>query len=116
MTNHTPSPWQWLEDDWWGGYSGLYGPDDEAVLIPDHCNDGDDGAAWFEEYPSEADRLLMQASPDMLEALEMNLRWHEGGLRNGPFNPAGPGAIRLIEATEAAIKLAKEGRNAHEST
>ena len=52
MSNHTPAPWEWVDDTYWGGYAGIFafGSDDQTVLIPDHCNDGDDGAAWFEEY------------------------------------------------------------------
>jgi len=66
---HTPGPWRWLEDRFWGGYSGIVGKDDQSVLFADHANDGDDGAAWFEEFPSEADRHLIAAAPEMLDAL-----------------------------------------------
>ena len=66
----TPGPWRWLEDSWNGGYSGIVGPNDETVLAPSHCNDGDDGAAWFDEFPSEADRNLLAAAPDLLRELE----------------------------------------------
>lgn len=52
----TPGPWEWLEDTWNGGYKGIIGPNDREVLFPDHRNDGDDGDAWFDEFPSEADR------------------------------------------------------------
>jgi hypothetical protein len=70
MADFTPGPWEWVEDRFWGGYSGIVGKDDTPVLYPDHSNDGDDGAAWFEEFPTEADRNLIISSPDMYEALK----------------------------------------------
>ena len=30
--------------------------DGKEVLFPNHCNDDDDGDAWFEDFPSEDDR------------------------------------------------------------
>lgn len=74
---HTPGPWKWSEDRWHGGYSGLFGSEDNPVIIPQHENDGDDGAAWFntdgnagEETLTEANALLIAAAPDMLAMLE----------------------------------------------
>ena len=69
MTKFTPGPWHWVEDTWWGGYAALVDAEDDVVLTPDHCNDGDDGAAWFEEYPSEADARLIAAAPNMWVAI-----------------------------------------------
>lgn len=66
----TKGPWFWNEDRWNGGYSSITGADDVDVLRPNHCNDGDDGAAWFEDYPSDADRALIVSAPDLFEALE----------------------------------------------
>jgi hypothetical protein len=70
MSKHTPGPWEWTRDEWHGGYSGLAGPNGAEVLYPDHCNDGDDGAAWFEEFASDADRRLIAAAPELLALLE----------------------------------------------
>lgn len=67
----TPGPWEWVKNNFFGGYSGIVGKDNAEVLYPDHCNDGDEGAAWFEEFPSEADRNLIAAAPDMYEALRV---------------------------------------------
>jgi hypothetical protein len=65
----TPGPWDWSEDKWHGGYSGICGPVVNGacleVLYPDHCNDGDDGAAWFEDSPSEADRKVLTESREI---------------------------------------------------
>lgn len=58
----TPGPWEWQEDRWNGGYSGMSGAEDASVIYPSHCNDGDDGAAWFDDFPSEADRLFIAAA------------------------------------------------------
>ena len=113
MSEHTPAPWEWVEYEY--GFSSLWNPETkEEILHPGGVNDGDAPIVWMGEMLNDADRLLMQASPDMFEVLEMNLRWHESNLRDGPFNPAGPGAMHLLEATEAAIKLAKEGRSKNE--
>ena len=72
----TPGEWHWNEDKWNGGWSGLYSDDDTPVLVPQSCNDGDDGAAWFatvdeadEEGLADADRALIAAAPKLYEAL-----------------------------------------------
>jgi len=67
---HTPGPWDWVEDRANGGFSGLVGPDGLEVLFPNTRNEGDTGAAWFEDFPSEANARLIAASPDLLEALK----------------------------------------------
>lgn len=66
---HTPGPWAWVEDRFRGGFAGLDGPDGQEVLRANSANDGDTGAAWFEDFPSDADRALISAAPDMLAAL-----------------------------------------------
>jgi len=70
MAKHTPGPWSWAEDRFHDGYSGIVGPDGQEVLFPNHANDGDEGAAWFEDFPSDADRNLIIAAPDMYDALK----------------------------------------------
>lgn len=75
--SHTPGPWKWVTDNFRGGYAGLVGrvgQNQQEVLFPNHANDGDEGAAWFEDFPSEADRNLIAAAPDLLEACE-RLLW-----------------------------------------
>lgn len=67
--NFTPGPWKWEPDNWNGGYSGIVGPDGERILVPNCKNDGDDGAAWFEDFPTKPDANLIVAAPDMFEAL-----------------------------------------------
>ena len=75
-TEFTPGSWHWREDKWNGGWSGLYSDGDTPVLVPQSCNDGDDGAAWFatvddagEEGLRDADRALIAAAPELYEAL-----------------------------------------------
>lgn len=70
MSKFTPGPWRWMENKYRGGYSGLCGAENIAVLFPNSCNDGDDGDAWFEDFPSEADANLIAAAPEMYEALQ----------------------------------------------
>jgi len=68
----TPGPWEWQTDDWNGGYSGLAAGSDASVnvLYPDHCNEGDSGAAWFsEDTLSAADASLIAHAPADLAAL-----------------------------------------------
>lgn len=70
----TPGPWEWNKDRFHDGYSGITGKDNEEVLFPNCCNDGDDGAAWFEDFPGEADRDFFIRSrtlvPELCDALE----------------------------------------------
>ena len=75
----TPGPWAWHEDKWNGGGKGLYSGD-TPVLVPQSCNDGDDGAAWFatvddadEEGLTDADRALIAAAPKLYKALDLVL-------------------------------------------
>ena len=73
---HTPGPWEWLEDKFNGGYSGLVAPrTGEEVLFPNHRNEGDDGDAWFEDFPNEANAHLIAAAPELLEAAESAMRY-----------------------------------------
>lgn len=69
MSKFTRGPWEWVEDRWHGGYTGICGANNKEVLFPNHCNDGDDGDAWFEDLPSEADRNLIAAAPGLYVAL-----------------------------------------------
>ena len=62
----TEPPWIWIKNNFWGGYSGMIGKDDKEVIFADHANDGDDGAAWFEEFPSESDRDFIAAAREAL--------------------------------------------------
>ena len=78
-TKFTPGSWHWHEDKWNGGWSGLYSGD-TPVLVPQSCNEGNDGAAWFatvddagEEGLSDADRALIAAAKKLYEALSLVL-------------------------------------------
>ncbi len=67
----TPGPWEWVEDTWHGGHSGIVGANNTEVLFPNHCNEGDGGAAWFDELPSDADKdfiaLARTALPELAQ-------------------------------------------------
>jgi len=73
----TKGPWEWRKDHHNDGYYGLYA-NDEPVVYPQCCNDGDDGLAWFstdEDYYGEtalkqADADLISCAPEMYEMLE----------------------------------------------
>src|SRR5665647_2868840 len=82
---YTKGPWKWISDTWNGGYSGIVGEDDAEVLYPDHCNEGDDGAAWFDSLPSDADRWLITAAPEMYEALRAMVETLEGIIEAGDW-------------------------------
>jgi len=64
----TPGPWEWVEDRFRGGYRGIVGANGVEVLFSDCANDGDEGAAWFETFPSEDDRVAIGAVPELLAA------------------------------------------------
>ena len=83
MSGHTPGPWTWVEDTIYGGYSGIVGPNGEEVLSANSANDGDEGHAWFEDFPSEADRALITAAPLMYEALTNCVHEMEDQVRAG---------------------------------
>ncbi len=109
-TQHTPGPWEWSEDKWRGGYSGLYGPNGEDVVVPQHCNDGDDGAAWFDdEVLTEPNARLIAAAPDLLAACELAVKNAERAIGD----PAMFLPIRF--ACQAAVGKAKpKGGDAEE--
>lgn len=84
---HTKGPWVWVADDWNGGFSGLVASEtNEEVLFPNHKNEGDEGAAWFDDFPSEANAHLIAAAPELLEALDMIEKSISGGGRVVTFS------------------------------
>jgi hypothetical protein len=66
---HSPGPWEWHDDLLWGGKSGLFDSDGDPVCVPNTSNDGDTGAAWFEDMLSESDAQLIAEAPRLIEAL-----------------------------------------------
>ena len=101
----TPGEWHWNEDKWNGGWSGLYSDDDTPVLVPQSCNDGDDGAAWFatvdeadEEGLTDDDRALIETAPKLYRQLESLLLMVN---RHSDFNDDGDG--EEIARCEAAL-------------
>lgn len=94
---HTPAPWSVSRFN--DGYYALAGTYQEG------CDERDE----VPEIEDEANRLLIEAAPDMLEALKAALTWMETIKRIDPnIGDHGPLA-RDIENTRAAIAKA-EGR------
>lgn len=108
-SKHTSGPWEWVPDRFRGGYSGLVGPDGAEVLFPNHANDGDEGAAWFEDFPTAADARLIAAAPDLLAACKAASEVHKLLLEAPELNMANyteDGASALNHAVnEACCKL-----------
>lgn len=81
QAQHTPGPWEWVDDRFWGGYSGLFTGDGQPIIYPQRKNDGDEGAAWFDtcgdagdETLTEANARLIAASPTMYEYINEKAR------------------------------------------
>ena len=108
-TKFTPGNWHWREDKWNGGWSGLYSDDGTIVLVPQSCNDGDYGAAWFatvedagEEGLSDDDRALIETAPKLYRQLESLLLMVN---RHSDFNDDGDGEqIARCETTLAEAR------------
>lgn len=118
MAKHTKGPWRWQADKWHGGYSGLYAADDSPVVVPQHENDGDHGAAWFasvedagEEGLSDGDRALIAAAPELLALAEWVAMGEHHRTCQSIVNPTGPDAALCcdcqVEAARRVIAKAK---------
>lgn len=90
MSNHTPVPWGCSNEGWGDGMADVRGPNGENVCrIPifSDCPSGDG-----EQIDSEffyADRALILAAPDLLEALELVLSQIGGwGADTSPLDKA----------------------------
>jgi len=112
-TKFTPGEWHWNEDKWNGGWSGLYSDDDTPVLVPQSCNDGDDGAAWFatveeadEEGLADADRDLIAAAPVLYRELDRLLQMVN---RQSDFNDDSDGG-QIQRCAQALLKATGEAK------
>ncbi len=99
---HTPGPWEWSNSSYYG-FTSLWNPQTrQEVLVPGGRNDGDDPIVWMGEEMSDADRALIAAAPDLLEALKGLLHAYS----MGPLDCAalyGPDAdLRQIERNATA--------------
>ena len=69
MQGHTPGPWTFVPSPAWG-YSALWNPETrDEVLVPGGQNDEERPETWMGEELKDADRSLIEAAPDLLEAL-----------------------------------------------
>ena len=111
MSDHTPAPWEWVEYEY--GFSVLWNPDTkEEIVDVSGVNEGDYPLVWMGEQLNDADRLLMQASPDMFEALG-NICVKIAQIDVLDPDVADRLDVLLVDeykAGQAALKLAKEGR------
>jgi hypothetical protein len=71
-------PWEWVEDKFHGGYSGLVDAENKEVLFPNCCNDGDEGAAWFEDYATPEVRHFITLARTALPQLAQRVIELEG--------------------------------------
>ena len=70
----TPGEWMWTEHPTRCGYSGIAAEDTCEVLYPNAANDGDEGAAWFEDLPIPADAEFIVHAPRDITTLTKALR------------------------------------------
>lgn len=112
---HTPGPWRWLKSEELNladsncHMARLVGPlYDTTVNDEWHrqnlvCHFGNDESYYPEEgtEPSDADKALIAAAPDLLEALEE--------LLNTPFDSDIKTRLAVINKANAAIAKAKGG-------
>ena len=76
----TPGKWMWTEDKFRCGYSGIAADDGCDVLYPNCANDGDEGAAWFEDLPVPEDAEFIARAPSDITMLTKALRVAIGAL------------------------------------
>ena len=83
--NHTPGPWKWdpeLSPEWNYAYDSLQSNDGQTILDGLQHLDGGVSVDYL-------DARLIQAAPDLLEALEKMLDvWEHGGLKPYPIAKA----------------------------
>lgn len=69
MSLHTKPPWKFIKGRGYG-YSMLVGAGDIEILTTGGYNDGDSPITWMGEELTEADKLLIEAAPNLLAACE----------------------------------------------
>lgn len=101
---HTPGPWRWEDWNFYG--DAVIGPDKQTLT---HYDPQDDERSvqilYCEEQPTEDDRSLIAAAPELLAALENAKAGHDAEHRE-----IGGGcdcAPRIITAANAAIAKAR---------
>jgi hypothetical protein len=76
----TQGKWTWIKDKFHGGYSGIATEDGSEILYPNCANDGDEGAAWFEDFPTPEDAQFIVRAPEDVTTLTKALRMAIGAL------------------------------------
>ncbi len=112
MSKHTPAPWEWTRERHADmGYSGLWNAQTrQEVFVSGGRNDGDYPITWIGEDMSDADKALISAAPDLLEALKA----YREALIMGPLDIAAkfgpdvsPGELLLRADLKATAAIAK---------
>ena len=103
MSKHTATPWVWVKDSWRGGFAGIDGPNGEEVLRANSANDGDSGAAWFEDFPSDDDRAFIVRAVNAHDQLVAALRFYAEEHQNPNEGPWGANSIDFGDIARAAL-------------
>ncbi len=109
----TPGKWMWTEDKLRCGYAGIAAEDGCDVLYPNCANDGDEGAAWFEDLPIPEDAQFIVRAPEDVTTLTKALRVAVAALEKIEIL-SGPTSIGIARKT-AGNALAEIGRMGREA-
>ena len=104
QAQHTKGPW---EDNGAGLiYGQVSGDDDEAPFVADCCKDGGSGDYDAEEV---ANARLIAAAPDLLEALQLLLRYQIDSLIEDGYTPEQlAGMADIVKARETIARAKGE--------
>ena len=113
----TQGKWTWVEDKFRGGYSGIAAEDGSEILYPNAANDGDEGAAWFEDFPKAEDAEFIVRAPQDISALTKALEVAIGALEKTTITLANCDGHCLSatrandDAVKALAEIERMGRN-----
>jgi hypothetical protein len=96
MNKHTPGPWRWFNGcSWWRLGNGLC--DGGEVIRPTVARDG-----WPDLVVSDADKRLIAAAPELLEAAKTFIAWVDDVWGSAALSPK-----TLAEYEKAKLAIAK---------
>ena len=106
----TQGKWVWLEDRFHGGYYGISSEDGSEILYPNCANDGDEGAAWFEDFPAPEDAEFIVRAPSDITTLTKALRVAIAALEKGTITLANcdQHCLSATRANDDAVKALAE--------